>query len=250
MDMTEQITQVNLPHNTWKRRAPAVLAVLLLSVPSALGVQRHLAAIRGDVAGWLAAAGFEMVYLSTSVLLLRRDLRRYAQRTALAAVAVAVVFNSLADYGGRVPGGLVSFALFTARFDGLALVLSIMDSLPLAGLSYAMATLLHRLAEGEAPEETDNTQTARADKQSHETTAPVYALPTERVFSLHAPAQLVPTQIHTSSSSSGEMHPAQVPTDTSVLHRICPVCGVELDTKRYANARRWKRCPACKTPWT
>jgi hypothetical protein len=86
-----------------------------------------------------------MVYLSTSVLLLRRGLRQYAQRTTLAAVAVAVVFNSLADYGGRVPGGLVSFALFTARFDGLALALSIMDSLPLAGLSYAMATLLHRL---------------------------------------------------------------------------------------------------------
>src|SRR6266545_1553215 len=116
-------------------------------IPSALGVQRHLAAIRGNVAGWLAAAGFELVYLSASVLLLRRGLRQYAQRTALAAMAVAVVFNSLADYSARVPSGLTGFDLFVARFDGLALALSIMDSVPLAGLAYAMATLLHRLSE-------------------------------------------------------------------------------------------------------
>jgi hypothetical protein len=58
-----------------------------------------------------------MVYLSTSVLLLR-GLRQYAQPTALAAVAVAVVFDSLTDYGARVPGGLANLDLFMARFEG------------------------------------------------------------------------------------------------------------------------------------
>src|SRR5207249_3767141 len=101
------------------------------------------------------------------------------------AVAVAVVFNSLADYGARVPGGLASFDLFVARFDGLALALSIIDSLPLAGLSYAMATLLHRLAEDEALDDLGSSQPAPGDRRAHDQAiapperAAVYALPAE-----------------------------------------------------------------------
>src|SRR5262245_50911947 len=55
----------------------------------------------------------------------------------------------LADYAQRVPSGLTNSQAFVARFDGLALGLSLVESLPLAALSYAMATLLHRLAEQE-----------------------------------------------------------------------------------------------------
>lgn len=137
--------------NTWKRKMLAFAAVALLSVPSAIGVQRALAPTRGELAGWLAAAGFEAVYLATAVLILSTDLRRYAQRVALAAVGTAVLLNTLADYAHRVPGGLDGWPQFRATFDGLALGLSLIESVPLAGLSYAMATLLHRLAEQPAP---------------------------------------------------------------------------------------------------
>lgn len=61
--------------NSIKRKLPALAAVLLLSVPSAIGVQRALAPTRGGVAAWLAAAGFEAVYLSTAILILSTDLR-------------------------------------------------------------------------------------------------------------------------------------------------------------------------------
>lgn len=131
--------------NTWKRRTPALLAVALLSVPSALGVYAALLPTRGPVGAGLAAAGFEAVYISTAILLLTPDLREYARRVALAAVAVAIVLNTLADYQIKVPGGLASTAAAARLFDPLALVLSIVESAPLAGLAYAMAELLHRL---------------------------------------------------------------------------------------------------------
>ena len=76
--------------NSLKRRALAIVAVLLLSVPSALGVARALEPTRGAIAAYLAAAGFELVYLSTAILMLSAELRRYAQRVALAAVASRV----------------------------------------------------------------------------------------------------------------------------------------------------------------
>src|SRR5262245_14486158 len=111
--------------NSWKRRAPAVLAVLLLSVPSAIGVQRAMAPTRGTVAGYLAAAGFELAYLLVAVLVLSTELRHYAQRVALAAVGSAVLLNMVADYAARVPGGLMSVPQAWARFDGLVLALSL-----------------------------------------------------------------------------------------------------------------------------
>lgn len=133
--------------NTWARKSLAVAAVLLLSVPSAVGVQRALAPTRGDVAAWLAAAGFEAVYLAVALLVLTPTLRRYAQRVALGAVLTAISLNSIADYAARVPGGLASWAEAQRLFDPLGLTLAIAESVPLAALAYAMATLLHRLAE-------------------------------------------------------------------------------------------------------
>jgi hypothetical protein len=118
-------------------------------VPSAIGVQHALAPTRGAAAGWLEAAGFELVYLSTAILSLSPELRAYAQRVALAAVGTAIVLNTIADYSQRVPGGLANAAQAWARFDILALALSLVESLPLAGLAYAMATLLHRLSEAD-----------------------------------------------------------------------------------------------------
>lgn len=136
--------------NTWKRKALAVAAVVLLSVPSAVGVYAALAPTRGPVAAGFAAAGFELVYLSTALLLLRPALRAYARNVALSAVGVAVALNTLADYQARVPGGLSSAGVAVARFDALALLLSVIESAPLAILAYAMASLLHRLSEDDS----------------------------------------------------------------------------------------------------
>lgn len=139
---------------TWLRPAVAILAVLLLSAPAAVGVYRALEPTRGAVAAGLAAAGIELAYLSLALLTLRPELRREAQRVALSAVATSITLNVLADYAARVPGGLASWPAAMRLFDPLGLALAVLESAPLAGLAFALASLLHRLAEEptEAPE--------------------------------------------------------------------------------------------------
>lgn len=207
-----------MKHNTWKRRAPAIAAVLLLSVPSAIGVQKALAPTRGDVASWLAAAGFECVYLATALLILTSDLRRHAQRVALAAVGAAVLLNTIADYAARVPGGLASASQAWHRFDGLSLALSLIESLPLAGLAYAMASLLHRLGE---QAETAPAMPAMRTALAHG------ADPTAETD--YASVRMLPT-VNGSSASS----------------YACPNCGTALSMGKYAAARRYGHCAACK----
>lgn len=63
-------------------------------------------------------------------------------------MATSIVLNVLADYAARVAGGLASWPQAVARFDPLAL--AVLESAPLCGLAFALASLLHRLAE--APE--------------------------------------------------------------------------------------------------
>lgn len=169
------MVQAQVVKNIWRMpRVPriwlALLAVLLLSVPSAIGVQKALAPTRGELAGWLAAAGFELVYLSTAVLALTAALRVFAQNVALASVITAIVLNTIADYQQRVPLGLKSYDLFAQHFDILALILSVIESVPLAGLSFAMATLLHRISEHERAER-EREQQAADDAQDVKTLA-------------------------------------------------------------------------------
>jgi hypothetical protein len=83
-----------------------VAAVLLLSMPSAVGVARALEPTRGLLAA-VAAAG--------------------------------------------VPGGLSSWPAAVRLFDPLGFLLALIESAPLAGLAYALASLLHRLAEDVGP---------------------------------------------------------------------------------------------------
>lgn len=137
--------------NTWQRKSLAIAATLLLAVPSALGVYRALEPIRGALAAGCAAAGFEAIYLATAVLILTPELQRYARNVALCAVASAVLLNTLADYAARVPNGLGSSGSFLMYFDVLALALALAESLPMAGLAYAMASLLHKLSVHEVP---------------------------------------------------------------------------------------------------
>ena len=69
--------------NSLKRKALALAAVLLLSVPSAIGVQHALAPTRGPIAAWMGAAGFEAVYLSTRVLVMSARPGRFVKDVAI-----------------------------------------------------------------------------------------------------------------------------------------------------------------------
>ena len=129
----------------------AVVAVMSLSAPAAVGVYSALVPTRGMIAAGLAALGIELTYLSLALLAMAPALRSEARRVAMLAVATSITLNSLADYAARVPGGLSSSGQALALFDPLALGLSVLESAPLAGLAYALATLLHRLAEEGAP---------------------------------------------------------------------------------------------------
>lgn len=219
--------------NTWRHKTLAVLAVLLLSVPSAIGVQRALAPTRGELAGWLAAAGFEAVYLSVALLVLNSELRRYAQRVALFAVGTAIVLNTIADYQARIPNGLSTWATFRGSFDGLALVLSLIESVPLAGLAFAMATLLHRLAEVEQD----------AHQQQPAPPAPLAAAPAYTLARV-APADVPMQAVYPEPVPVADEGTQPAATTTKVYH--CPTCGTELSLGQYGAACRRGYCHQCK----
>jgi hypothetical protein len=180
--------------NTWWKIAAAVLAVLLLSMPSAVGVYKALEPTRGAFAAGAAAAGFELAYLSLSLLTLRPELRRQAQLVAFGAVATAIALNGLADYAHRVPGGLASWVEAQRLFDPLALALAVGESMPLAGLAYALASLLHRLAEQPTRAEDDRW----LDRELQQPASPAWAGPV--VVASHAreaaqPAYPAPVEV-------------------------------------------------------
>jgi hypothetical protein len=212
--MTGLASMTSINRNTWARKSLAVAAVLLLSVPSAVGVQRALAPTRGDVAAWLAAAGFEAVYLAVALLVLTPALRRYAQRVALGAVLTAISLNSIADYAARVPGGLSSWAEAQRLFDPLGLALAIAESVPLAALAYAMATLLHRLAEA------DDGQSERPEQP-----APVLAYARELPIEQPYPAPVLVEQPAMTSLVAGNDGNADDAPVAPVRAYTCRHCG-------------------------
>lgn len=140
--------------NSWKRKLLALAAVPLLAVPSAAGVFLWLSPHIGGFFAGLTAAGFESLYIGINVLIITTpELRRYARNVALSGVATAVIFNTLARYQAMVCAPTLALnpkAACTMRdvtFDGLALGLAVLESIPLAGLAYAISVLLHRLSE-------------------------------------------------------------------------------------------------------
>lgn len=123
----------------------AIASVLLLSIPSAMGVQAALTPSRGAIAGWLAAIGIELAYLSLALLEVPDRLRSTVRATAVWAVASAILMNTIADYATKVPDGLTGAEAFVQSFDWLLLGLSIAESTPLSGLAFAIALILHNL---------------------------------------------------------------------------------------------------------
>jgi len=203
-------------------RILAVLSILLLSAPSALGVQRALAPTRGELAGWLAALGIELAYLSLAFIEFDDVQRqRNAARVARTAVATAIVLNVLADYATRVPAGLTSAAAFLATFDWLLLVLSVLESAPLAGLAYTLAVLLH----------------TRSSKQYN----------VDDASSMLASADTAASSMLASADTAASSMLASADTDQHPpATYACPRCGAALSLQQYAAARRYGCCAKCK----
>ena len=215
-----------------KFRILAALAVLLLSAPSALGVQRALAPTRGDLAGWLAAVGIELAYLSLAFAVFEdRQRQRLAARVARAAVLTAIVLNVLADYAARVPAGLSSAAQFLTTFDWLLLVLSVLESAPLATLAYTLATLLHTHGGSHPHPQPDASYTA------HTAHTDTHTAHTDTYTDTHTDTHTAHTDTHT------DTHTAHTQRTT---YR-CPHCGAALaKQQQYAAALRYGYCGKCK----
>ena len=200
-----------------KFRILATFSVLLLSAPSALGVQRALAPTRGDAAGWLAAVGIELAYLSLAFAAFEdRQRQRLASRVARAAVLTAITLNVLADYAARVPAGLSGAAQFLATFDWLLLALSVLESAPLATLAYTLATLLHTHSGSHPQPDASHTDTHTAHHTAH-------------------------TDTHTAHTASHTAH-------TQRTTYRCPHCGAALaKQQQYAAALRYGYCGKCRS---
>jgi DNA-directed RNA polymerase subunit RPC12/RpoP len=222
-----------------KFRILATLSVLLLSAPSALGVQRALAPTRGELAGWLAAVGIELAYLSLAFAAFADPQRqRLAARVARAAVLTAITLNVLADYAARVPAGLSGAAQFLASFDWLLLALSVLESAPLATLAYTLATLLHTHSSSHPQPDASHTaqHTAHTDTHTAQHTAHT---------DTHTAQHTAHTDTHTAQ------HTAHTDTHTAHTQRTasyrCPHCGAALaKQQQYAAALRYGHCGKCK----
>ena len=225
-----------------KFRILATLSVLLLSAPSALGVQRALAPTRGDLAGWLAAVGIELAYLSLAFAAFEdRQRQRLAARVARAAVLTAIVLNVLADYTARVPDGLSSAAQFLTTFDWLLLMLSVLESAPLAALAYTLATLLHTHGGSHPHPQPDASHTASHTTQhtSHTDTHTSHTDTHTAHHTAHTDTHMAHHTAHTDTHT--DTH-----TQRTASYR-CPHCGAALaKQQQYAAALRYGYCGKCK----
>jgi hypothetical protein len=212
-----------------KFRILAVLSILLLSAPSALGVQRALAPTRGELAGWLAALGIELAYLSLAFIEFDDHQRqRNAARVAKTAVATAIVLNVLADYAARVPTGLTGATAFLATFDWLLLALSVLESAPLAGLAYTLAVLLH----------TRSSARYNADDASTLLASTEHTASSMLTSADHTTSTLLASSEQMLASAASDQHPPATFT--------CPRCAAALSLQQYAAARRYGCCAKCK----
>jgi len=225
-----------------KFRILAALAVLLLSAPSALGVQRALAPTRGDLAGWLAAVGIELAYLSLAFAAFADPQRqRLASRVARSAVLTAITLNVLADYAARVPEGLSSAAQFLTTFDWLLLMLSVLESAPLATLAYTLATLLHSSAQqytADAAEHTAEHQQQHQHQHQHQQQ--------HQQQHQHQHQHTAEYQQHSADTAEQHrrQHHQQQPRAAPAYR--CPRCDAVLTQQQYGAARRYGYCGECK----
>jgi hypothetical protein len=224
-------------------RLLAALAMLLLSAPSALGVQRALSPTRGELAGWLAALGIELAYLSLAFIEFDDVQRqRNAARVAKTAVTTAIVLNVLADYAARVPTGLTGATAFLATFDWLLLTLSVLESAPLAGLAYTLAVLLHTRSSVQYNADDASTLLASSEQMlaSTDRTASTLLASTEQMLASadRTASTLLASSEQMLASTTTDQHPPAT--------YACPRCAAALSLQQYAAARRYGCCAKCK----
>lgn len=229
--------------NSWPRRSLAAMAVVCLSVPSALGVYAALEPSRGVWAAGMAAAGLELVYVGTSILTLTPALVNYARRCALGAVIVAVMLNLVSDYNTKVPDGLSSWARFLGSFDPLLLSLALIESAPLAILAYSVTLLLHKISEVEPGEQLVERKVPpiwsilwKAERWQlwREHNAPVApALRPQEIYP--EPLMVADNDNHDAGSTS-----------INAGSYACEQCGATLTRAQWMASRRWNGCKACR----
>jgi len=134
-----------------KRQRPAaiglaIVAVLMLSLPSAKAAYEWLMPIRGQWAAASAAMGFELTYLALAgMFFTSAEAYRSARRLQLWAVLTAIALNSIYSYGQRHGVDLSTGARAWSTFDLWLVSLSVVESIPLAGLAFGVSMVLHRL---------------------------------------------------------------------------------------------------------
>ena len=224
-------------------RILATLSVLLLSAPSALGVQRALAPTRGELAGWFAAVGIELAYLSLAFAAFADQQRqRLASRVARAAVLTAITLNVLADYAARVPEGLRGAAQFLATFDWLLLTLSVLESAPLAALAYTLATLLHSSAQQHTADAAQHMLQQHQQHQQHQQQHQQHQHQQQHQQHQQQHQQHQHQQQHQQHQHQ-QQHQQQ---QRAALPYRCPRCGAVLTQQQYGAARRYGYCGKCK----
>lgn len=125
------------------------IAIPALAIPSAIGVAKFFS-IADRVDGWtaqgvIAAAGFELTNVGMSILDVRRpELHQVAQRVRFWSVAAAIAMNVISHYAVAVPG--------LDQVDGVAALLALVASVPLALLYVKLAAFLHAMAESDHAE--------------------------------------------------------------------------------------------------
>jgi len=216
------------------RKLPAMASVPMLGLPSAMGVEKYLEPIVGWFAAWSAAAGFETMYIGVNILVINSpELRRYARNIMLLAVLTAVTLNTLAHYQTRMGGDILAVDV-----NWPALILSLVESLPLAGLSCAISVLLHLISYEEAG------MPPPAPREPRRWNRPTWLrwpewLKIPELPSLLPPAQpLQPAPAPAGSGLPGGQNP--------IPYYPCPHgCGAFLDTGAYGRAMQHGRCERC-----
>ncbi len=183
----------------------------MLALAASWGVYSFAALYVPEPVAIIQAAAFELTYIGLAVT---RDLddrqRRRATAISVGAVVVSILYNSLDGLFHRNPVWLSGLPWY-AEVIG-----AVLHGAPLAAVAYFVADLLLH---------------SPVDAPMQDAQPPVvYARP-------HAVEE-----VHFSSSGPSEMQPKKV----QLPNRSCPKCGSLLDAKRYASARRWGRCAACK----
>lgn len=110
------------------------LALVMLALTAAYGVYEFQATFTPAWVAFVSAAAFELVYISLSVL--ETPDRRRATMIATTAVAVSVIYNSLAALFTRQPDLLIN----TPLWANVALV--VLHGAPLAIVAYNLSVLL------------------------------------------------------------------------------------------------------------